>query len=135
MLVFVSLSAVDLNKIAVTKNRKGHFELTYSGKPLRTEIKGACGFISRGLYRDKSITLQIYPSSGLLWNIFNAIRNEIHQTNNRLNNFVAFNKIQICPSERLKLILLHYFEDMIIDFEPVAEINNGVFCIHVLVNN
>ena len=132
---FVSLSAVELNKIAVTLNRIEHFELTYSRKPLRPEIKAACGFINRGLCRGNSITLQVYPPSGLIWNIFNAMKNEIHKTDNRLNTFVVLNKIQICPSERLKLILLHYFEDMIIDFEPVAEINNGVFCIHVLVNN
>ena len=47
--------------------------------------------------------------------------------NNKVNTFVAFNKVQICSHERLQLNLLHYFEDMTINFERVVEINSGVF--------
>ena len=55
------------------------------------------------------------------------------KSNDRLNTFVAFDEIHICPTERLQLRLLQYFEDMVINFEYLAE-TNDVFSIHVFVN-
>ena len=86
----VSFSAAHFNKVVITEKRKGRFVLTYGAKSLRIETKAAGGFINGDLCRDMFITLQTDPLSCLLWDIFNAIKNEINKTNDRLNNFVPF---------------------------------------------
>ena len=72
--------------------------------------------------------------SGLLWDILNVIKKKkIHETNSRINTFVAFNKIQICYSTRKQLRLLQYFEDVVVNFERVVEVHDESF-IYALVN-
>ena len=62
-------------KITAAEKQKGHFQNTYGKKPLTIERKVSCGFIKRGLSKDKFITLELEVSHGLLWDISNHARN------------------------------------------------------------
>ena len=71
--------------------------------------------------------------SGLFWDILNVVKKN-HETNSRINTFVAFNKIQMCYSTRKQLRLLQHFEDVVVNFERVVEVNNDESFIYALVN-
>ena len=47
---------------------------------------------------------------------------------------VAFNKIQTCPSKSLPLETLEYFEDIVVQFQCVKEINSGTLFIKTIVS-
>ena len=47
---------------------------------------------------------------------------------------VAFNKIQTCPSKRLPLETLEYFEDIVVQFQCVKEINSSTLFIKAIIS-
>lgn len=47
---------------------------------------------------------------------------------------VAFNKIQTCPSKRLPLETLEYFEDIVVQFQCVKEINSSTLFTKAIVS-
>ena len=51
-----------------------------------------------------------------------------------INNYIEFQKVQICGEERLPINTLYYFEDMIVYFDFLKEINNNKFFIKAIVN-
>ena len=94
--------------------------MTYDGKPLRTQRKATCGIVNSGICRDKYI--------------FNNIRNKINKANGKINTFVGLKNANTSKLKNAAKRLLQCFEYIIVNFERVVEINNGVFFIHPLVN-
>ena len=72
--------------------------------------------------------------SSLLWDVFFNIHRIVSKENNNWNNYVAFDKIQICTSKRLPLETLEYFEDIVVQFECVKEINNSTLFIKAIIS-
>lgn len=106
----ISLAEVDLNETAVTekeKKEKRHFLLSSDRILLRiVKVKAICRVITRGLCKDKFVNLQTEVPYGLLWKIFNGIRNLINAKYSKINTYAAFNKVQICSTKRMQLALL-----------------------------
>lgn len=69
-----------------------------------------------GLSRDKFISIISEVSNGLFWAIFNDTGNIVNGENDKMNNYVAFNPVQTCPSKRLPLEISEYFENIIKKF-------------------
>ena len=91
----ISLAAVDLSKILVTKKRKIHSLETYDGKLLRIKMQAAFGIVNRGLCRGlcRQVLLLAYRSTKwLALGYFNDIRNKVNRANGKMDTFVGFNK-------------------------------------------
>ena len=67
------------------------------------KVKAICRVIRRGPCKDKFVNLQTEVSYGLLWEIFNGIRNLINAKYSKTNTYAAFNKVQICSTKRMQL--------------------------------
>ena len=110
----VSLVSVNVSKIIIIEKTKGHFEMIYEEKPLIVEVKAACGFIVKKII-DK---LDVIPLGKIL-----KTNDEIDKTNNEKNKFTNFGKMLLYLNERLQMESLHYFENMIISFKSIKEID------------
>ena len=89
------------------KKEKRHFLLCSDRILLRiVKVKAICRVIRRGPCKDKFVNLQTEVSYGLLWEIFNGIRNLINAKYSKINTYAAFNKVQICSTKRMQLELL-----------------------------
>lgn len=86
------------------------------------------------LSRDKFISIISEVSNGVFWAVFNDIVNFVNGENDKMNNYVAFNPVQTCPSKRLPLEISEYFENIIKSFGHVEETNSNAFFIKAIVN-
>ena len=93
----ISFAEVDIRKSAATEKLKEHFQLTYDRKTLRIEVKASWG-LSEEVFGETNSLLysQKYPY-GLLWDIFNHVRNLIkdtHRENTVKGNFSSYKKYE-----------------------------------------
>ena len=89
---------------------------------------------AKKIFNGKKITTVVSEvTSSLLWDIFMHILNLINTQNIIINNYIEFNKIQICAKQKLPVNILNYFEDIVVHFESVKGINNDFF-IKTIVN-
>ena len=111
----------DYNKLKL----KDDMKITYNEKPCKIYLKTLCANAIKGHHFKRNTYLQIMliGFSDMMWKVFGSLMNLTNQRNKKLNFFADPILTKINFNRKPSLNKMIYFDDLVIHFDKVYDIN------------
>ena len=117
----IDILTFDYNKLKLEDDMK----ITYDEKPCKIYLKTVCTNAIKGYHLKRNTYLQIISNgfSDMVWKIFTSLMKLTNERNNKLKFFPDPILIKINCNQKLSLKKMTYFDDLVINFDKVYDIN------------
>ena len=118
--------SIDILTLIINKLKlKDDMKITYNEKPRKIYLKTVCAKVIKGhhLKRNTFWQIMLIGFLDMVWKIFACLMNLTNERNKKLNFFRDPILININCNRKLSLNKMTYFDDLIIHFDKVFDID------------